>query len=625
MCGIAGIISSNSETVQSNLINCMTDSIKHRGPDGEGVWRDVNNKVVLGHRRLSIIDLSKSGAQPMSYLEGRYQITYNGEIYNYLELRADLVKEGYKFESNSDTEVLLALYDKFKEKLLSYLDGMFAFAIVDNKEQTVFCARDRFGEKPFFYHYIPGQLFVFASEMKALWKSGVPKMHNSKMLFNFLSYGFVENASNKSETFYSNISKLENANYLKVNLNDLSIHKKQYWFLNSINRNNDISLNDSIEIFKSLMIDSVNKRLRSDVSVGSSLSGGLDSSAIVSIISKLINNNKQKTFSAIFPGFKLDEYEFIKQVVQNTDAEAHYTTPGPNLIVDKFDEIAYYQEEPFSSASICVQYDVMSLARKNNTTVLLDGQGADELLGGYHYYYKSFFRELRKKSNKSYKDQYSQYLLLHSTNNINKAISFSPIKDTILSNPRLLQLLYSGKALFDAYSSSILSKDFFHHNFSYSEIQNNTFLYSSSELNQSLEYSMMQKGLSELLRYSDRNAMAHSVEVRLPFLSHHLAEFVFSLPPEYKISNGWTKFILRKSFEDILPKEIAWRKDKIGYEPPQSDWMNSHSVKNKLIATVEHLGQLGVLNNKAIADYKNTKKERGSDLEWRLLTSSILF
>lgn len=626
MCGIAGIISTDLEIIQSDMINRMTNSLNHRGPDGEGIFRDLDNKIALGHRRLSIIDLSNLGAQPMHYLNGRYSITFNGEIYNYLELRADLIKNGYIFKSNSDTEVLLALYDFKKEACLEDLDGMFAFAIVDNVEKNVFCARDRFGEKPFFYHHIPGKLFVFASEMKAIWSTGVSKDTNLKMLFNFLAFGNVENASNKSETFYSGILRLENSFFLKIDLNKLSIAKKQYWTLKKINRNTTISFEEASENFRNLMIDSVNKRLRSDVSTGSSLSGGLDSSLIVSIISKLNiqNQQSQKTFSAVFPGFKLDELEYIKSVVKQSNAEAYFTSPNSQLLIDKFDEISYYQEEPFRSASICVQYDVMNLAKINNTPVLLDGQGADELLGGYHYYFKSFFREMNNHSSKLFYKQYGSYKDLHKKNDINQKISFNPILDNLVSNKKIFKVLFASKFLFNSLRNPLLSNAFLNEYFSYNELEKNIYLYHSNDLNKSLEYSMMDKGLSELLRYSDRNSMANSVEVRLPFLSHKLVEFVFSIPSEYKISNGWTKYILRKSFDDILPKEIAWRKDKIGYEPPQNDWINNKFLKEKIVNTVERLDANGILNKQMVYKYKNNFT-LNNEIEWRLLSSSCLF
>ena len=602
MCGIAGIISADLEIIQSDMIDRMTDSLKHRGPDGEGILRDIGNKIALGHRRLSIIDLSNLAAQPMQYLNGRYSITFNGEIYNYLELRADLIKNGYSFKSNSDTEVLMALYDFKKAACLEDLDGMFAFAIVDNVEKNVFCARDRFGEKPFFYHHIPGKLFVFASEIKAIWTIGVSKDINSKMLFNYLAFGNIENASNKSETFFNGITRLENAFYVIIDLYDLSIKKNSYWSLKNIKKNTAISFEDATDNFRNLMIDSVNKRLRSDVSTGSSLSGGLDSSLIVSIISKLINHKeqRQKTFSAVFPGFKLDELEYIKTVVNQSNTEPYYTTPSSNLIVDKFEEISYFQEEPFRSASICVQYDVMTLAKMNNTPVLLDGQGADELLGGYHYYFKSFFRELRNKKSNNFRQQYNSYKDLHKENSINQKIVFKPILDSLVSNQNLSKILFASKFLLDSINRPFLSKTFLNDNFTLSDLEKNIFLYHSNDLNKSLEYSMMDKGLSELLRYSDRNSMANSIEVRLPFLSHKLVEFVFSIPSEYKISNGWTKYILRKSFDDILPKEIAWRKDKIGYEPPQNDWMKNKRVKDKIVDTIEKLDDNGVLNKRMV-------------------------
>lgn len=624
MCGIAGIITSNPSIINRDLLKKMSDSLVHRGPDGEGIWISDNGCIGLAHRRLSIIDLSSAGSQPMNYANGRYTITLNGEIYNYLELKAKLIDKGYVFQSNSDTEVLLALYDYKKERCLQELDGMFSFAIYDAKEQILFCARDRFGEKPFFFSHSLGMQFCFASEMKALWEFGIQRDYDELMLFNYLSYGILENANDKTQTFFKGIQKLESAHYLIIDTKNISVKKFKYWDINIDQVNTEISINDASIKFQELFYDSVKKRMRSDVSLGSSLSGGLDSSLVVCTINELLKgtNLPQKTFSARFPGFKLDEGTYIEKVVKSTNAEAYYTFPDESTLVDKIDKVFYHQEEPFGSASIIVQYNVMELAKNNGVIVLLDGQGADEILAGYHYYYNSFFNELRTTNKSKFNYEIKKYELLHSDNHINSKINYGfnrAIKNKI---PSIIKPYFALKNHLQQIINPIFNSDFYNHNESTNFLGDNFNLHSSNSLNQSLYYSTFIKGLSELLRYSDRNSMAHSREVRLPFLSHHLVEFVFSLPSEFKIHDGWTKYIMRLAFNQILPNEIAWRKDKIGYEAPQQSWMENNSIKDKIVNSKEALVNAGILNKKLLSN--KSSRQVSNENNWKFLMAGKL-
>lgn len=408
MCGIAGIIHIDHGQVSAARVKKMTDTLAHRGPDGERQWISADGCTGLGHRRLSIIDLSEQASQPMHYA-GRYTIIFNGEIYNYIELKEMLTKKGYAFATSSDTEVIMALYDAEKENCLQMLDGMFAFVIYDEKEKNVFCARDRFGEKPFFYLHKKNEYFIFASEIKALIALTGEQSINNKMLYNYLSSGYLSNIADPSETFYRDILKLPQAHYLNVNTRDISINIKEYWKIDPTRIDLSISPSDAIENFRQLLYTSVNRRLRSDVNVGSSLSGGIDSSVIVGIIDDLLKKNKaehsfassafkQKTFSARFPGFERDEGKYMQMVIDRTNVEPHFIYPSEETLLDDIDKVAYYQDEPFGGASILVQYEVMRLAKQNDVTVLLDGQGADEILAGYHWYFGIFFRELEKKN-----------------------------------------------------------------------------------------------------------------------------------------------------------------------------------------------------------------------------------
>ena len=293
MCGIAGIIKFRGG-VQLSQLKSMTDAIVYRGPDGEGHWINAASTVGFGHRRLSIIDLGEGGHQPMHY-QDRYSITFNGEIYNYIELKKELQAKGYAFRSESDTEVLLALYTEYGEELLEHLDGMFSFAIWDEKEQVLFCARDRFGEKPFFY-FLDDKQFVFGSEMKEIWAYGIEKDIKKCRIESFVMQGAVKDSNDITSTFYNGINKLDAAHYLKIERNQ-KVTIKRYWSLDNIKVNYNISFDEAVIKYRELFETSVKVRLRSDVPVGSSLSGGIDSSTIVGLVDQYKKDGQlQKVF-----------------------------------------------------------------------------------------------------------------------------------------------------------------------------------------------------------------------------------------------------------------------------------------------------------------------------------------
>lgn len=544
MCGIAGIYKFNNELVSKEKLKKMTDSISHRGPDAEGQWVNEFQNVGLGHRRLAIIDLSPEGNQPMHYLE-RYTITFNGEIYNYIELKADLIKKGYSFSSESDTEVLVALYAVFGRNMLLKLDGMFSFVIWDEIEEKMFCARDRFGEKPFFY-YKDENHFIFGSEMKALWAYGIKKKLNQDRLKKYILKNNIIELENSNTTFYENILQLDPSHYALVNKNR-KIEISKYWSIDNIKINKEISFEDAQAKYYYLFKKSVERRLRSDVSVGSSLSGGIDSSSIVCLIDSIKGNNQvQKVFSARFNNFLKDEGIYIQEVLkQCKNIESFDTWPSELNIIDLMEKTTFHQEEPFGSSSILAQWKVMELAKENGVTVLLDGQGADEYLAGYLSEYKVYLYQLYLNNKKKYHFEYESYM--------SKFGNTLPIQDFKHIETLRMKL---GR----------LKKNIFNQPFK------------NPSLKQSLKFLINDSRLKELLRYSDRNSMAHSREVRLPFLSHELVEFVFSLPDDYILRDGWTKFIHRKSLEINLPSKVCWRIDKVGYETPQQNWLNSDEV-----------------------------------------------
>lgn len=619
MCGIAGIISSDTSLVSREQLTKMTNALAHRGPDGQAQWINQWGNVGFGHRRLSVIDLSDAAAQPMHYLK-RYTIVYNGEIYNYLELKNNLYKKGYRFQSQSDTEVILAAYDYWKDGCLEKFDGMFAFALLDKKEQIIFAARDRFGEKPFYY-MANDELFTFASEMKALWAIGAEKKTDDKMLLNYIALGYVQNANDKEQTFYHNIYSLPPASFLQLNIQTLQFESHKYWDIDKDARIK-ISSSEAIEKCRELFIVSVNRRLRSDVTLGTSLSGGLDSSTIWASIKK--SASAFNTFSAVFPGFEKDESSYIQAVIDflssskssTRQIQQHTVEPSALGLIKDFEKLCYYQEEPFPSSSIYAQYKVFELAKKNQVKVLLDGQGADEIFAGYNKYIHWYLQQLAAKSrfittlkekkelqknklpfNWGIKNYLAAYLPAHAVIQLEQNEYLKTVRQPDINKDFVASL--QGRE-WEGIRKPIITK-----------------------LNDILYFNTNTLGLEELLRFADRNSMAHGIEVRLPFLNHELVEFVFSLPAGFKIHNGYTKWLLRKMMDKKLPDEIVWRKDKVGYEPPQFQWMHNETLQEYIHEAKRKLVNKGILKKTAL-DKKIVPKaaHENNNFDWRYLCAA---
>jgi len=593
MCGIAGILSEDSSVITTQRLSLMASRLSHRGPDGEGFFINPSHHTGFAHRRLSVIDLSEAAAQPMHYLQ-RYTIVYNGEIYNYIELRRKLIKSGCQFNTQSDTEVIVALYDVYKERCLQYLDGMFAFAIWDEHQRRLFGARDRFGEKPFYFCKSDKE-FLFASEMKALWAAGAPRNIDNKMLLNFLCIGRVHNAGNKMQTFYREISSLPRSNYLYYDLSTHELTIQPYWDLDK-QRQIRISETRAIEKLDMLLQTSVTRRLRSDVPIGACLSGGLDSSTILSYTKEIQPDLKISTFSASFPDFEKDETRYADLVVNKLNLINHRVVPTADELIKDFSTLCYHQEEPFPSSSIYAQYRVYQQARSEGISVLLDGQGADEIIGGYHRYIHWYLQELinRNRLMKFNKER---------SNFLKNQISYNwGIKNIIATwFPSHVSLALEKRE----YNKIAFNHDITHEFFGSVKGREWEGIHKPvvTKLNDILYFDTMNNSLEELLRYSDRNSMAHGVEVRLPFLFYELVKFILSLPTDLKINKGFTKYILRKTVEQKLPPEIAWRTDKIGYEPPQQMWMENSKMQelindHKSLLIKEHILRPDVLNRK---------------------------
>ncbi len=544
----------------------MTDVIQHRGPDGYGFWTSEDNCLQLGHRRLSIIDLTEKGSQPMLYADN-YVITFNGEIYNYIELIEQLRTEGYVFRTSTDTEVVMAAYDFWGVDCLTRFDGMFSFALYDIHNQELFCARDRFGEKPFHY-YLDSQKLLFGSEMKSLLISGANRNIDDYSIYLFINMGLHEDPLDKTRTFFSKIKRLKPGHFF-ITKKGQEVVQKCYWKLNT-EVNCDISFDNACNRFRELFTQSVFRRLRSDVEVGTSLSGGLDSSAVAVVMHNLIQKNQtQKCFSARFNDPRLDEGCYMQKIVEQTGIEQFITIPDEFGLIENLEKIMFHQEEPFGSASIFAQWEVFKLANKFGVTVLLDGQGADEVFAGYTHFFMPLFREIfhiqgKKSLNKTVAD--------YEKNNVNvQKVKFDKMFYIESMHPELLRFFRTIK--YKLLGSGAVSEINISLHNAFKRVPS-PFL-ESMNLNETLAFYTTISGLDKLLRFADRSSMAHSREVRLPFLSHDLVDFVFSLPSSYKIHNGWTKALIRYGLQDSLPKEITWRKNKLGFQPPQDEWENS--------------------------------------------------
>lgn len=614
MCGIAGIISKNPLLVSTRRIKNATDVLQHRGPEGEGFYINTQKTVTLGHRRLCIIDLSDAAAQPMSYLD-RYQIIFNGELYNYIEVRTLLKDDGYHFFTGSDTEVVVAAFAKWGAECLQQFDGAFAFAIWDEKEEELFAARDRFGEKPFYFFYNEEQL-VFASEMKALWSMDVKKVVNTKMLYNFLSIDYLNNPGDPQETFFNDIHKLPAGSFLTYSINKHELIVQKYWQVYP-ETDDSISGDEVIDRFTSLFASSISNRMRSDVPVGTSLSGGLDSSMVVAFCDeKSSTQYSHKCFTAAFSNFEKNELHHAQMIAKQFGLQHHVTEIDENKIISLMDHVMKQQEEPITSASALAQYAVFQTAKENGVTVLFDGQGADELLAGYQKYYRWYWMELYKKKQLKRSGEVKAAQLL----GIGQSF---PVSSKIAAlAPHLASSLLQGRKQKMAFQNTDLNRDF--------AFSHKRDLYYSTpshfDLNSALYFNTFVQGLEDLLRMADRNSMAHAIEVRLPFLHYKLVEFLFSVPSHYKIHNGWTKWLLRKAGETKLPKEIVWRKDKIGFEPPQKKWMQHNDVQHHIVMAKQKLVEEGILDKTVLL-----KKIQPHDAyvaenkDWKYWSASYLF
>jgi asparagine synthase (glutamine-hydrolysing) len=563
MCGISGIVNVNDQPVAQEEIRQMTDLIAHRGPDGSGFWHGSN--FSFGHRRLSIIDLTDNGHQPMVY-EENLVITYNGEVYNYIEIREKLISLGYFFRSQSDTEVILAAYKEWGFSCVEQFNGMWSFCIYDKEKNILFCSRDRFGVKPF-YFFKNENLFAFGSEIKQLLPFCSDRKVNRKILLDYLILGYEDHSN---DTFFEGITKLEQGSNLIYNLSDHTFQIRAYYDLKIRIELRSLNEEKSVGVYQECLKDAVKLRMRSDVEVGTCLSGGVDSSAVTAISADLLRESSKRKIKAIHARVNkqsIDESSFAQKVSEFCDTDLVMVEPIVEDFISNIDEVIRVQEEPFGSPSVFLQYFVMQKARQMNCLVMLDGQGGDETLLGYERYYPAYLMQLRglkklqgffqsSKNSKLTKSQLIKYYLYFTS-------YWVRIKKLKHRNN------FVKKYVLKKFSSALL-KDV-----------------SSSYLDilklQKLEIKYTQ--LPHLLRYEDRNSMANSIETRLPFLDYRSVETALSLPDEFKMNKGWTKNLLRNAVSPFLPKEIVWRKDKLGFNAPEEDWLGM--IENDIKESVQ--------------------------------------
>lgn len=550
MCGICGIINFDSRPVAKYHIQRMMNTMKHRGPDDEGIFIDKN--IGLGHVRLSILDLSSAGHQPMFSDDSRYCIIFNGEIYNYLELQKELSSNS-TFKTKTDTEVIINAYRHWGEECLNHFNGMFAFAIYDKKNKFLFIARDRFGIKPFYYYQDKNKL-IFASDIPPILSilNKRPRA-NKQSIYDYLIFNRTNHTEN---TFFKDIKKLQHSHALIIK--DSNIKIKRWYSLPEKILEPIKNKNEFVELMKS----SVDLRLRSDVPVGACLSGGLDSSSIVSIILKYFNKPDLHTFSAIYEkGMRGDESLFIEEY--NTKIyNMHFTKPTANSFYNDINRFVEALVEPVPGTSEYAEFKVMELAKKN-CTVLLNGQGVDEILAGYLYFFGFFYKELFYKFRfiKLLHEIYYDIKNHHKTEGIASFIFF--LLPPFLKNKINILL------------KNYLEKDFFSKYSGDSSFLNN--LYGSKTLHQALVNHFEYKFEHHLI-WADRSGMWFSLETRFPFLDHHFVEKALALSNDQLIQKGETKYIMRQAMKNILPEKIHLRQDKVGYETPENDWFRERKI-----------------------------------------------
>jgi len=572
MCGIFGALELRGSFLPSDYTKFvrLTDMVAYRGPDGGGYQRlSVKSSepdawdVFLGHRRLSIIDLSDAGREPMTDGQGLW-ISFNGEIFNFIELRDELKALGHVFNTRTDTEVLLRIYSQYGPEGFSKLNGMWAFCIVDVPRRRVVLSRDRFSIKPLFYARQGGRLY-FASEIKQLLPLVNSRQMNTNAMVAYLSQSLLDHTP---ETFFEGVYRVPAKTSMIVSLGTGEVASQPYWEHTAETVG---TLNDSVERFRELLEDSVRIRLRSDVKVGALLSGGLDSSAVATLCHQA--RSRVETFSIISDDPRFSEEEFIDRVTRKTGLKNHKRTFQCPDLLRTLDRALFHNDEPVASLSIVAQYNIFRLVgEQHNVTVLLSGQGADEILLGYSKFFFFYLRTLLRE--RRWSTALREFLASFLKGTV---VRHARLSDARRYLPALNPKPYDGAVRLGPEHRAVP-------------------IWRSPDMRERQIADIDLFSIPALTRYEDRNSMAYSLEVRNPFLDHRLVNLVTSLPTNYKIRNGWSKYILRESLPE-LPREVRWRRDKKGFITAEEKW-----IRGELQPLVRAMFQKSRLNQWGILD-----------------------
>ena len=594
MCGILGVLQAGGESVDLAAVRRGSYLLRHRGPDDEGYLlvdtgagtatpcagedtdrlldlpavserADGHYDLVLAHRRLSILDLSTAGHQPMQSHDGRCWIVYNGEIYNYLELRRELEALGHVFQSDTDTEVLLAAYCEWREEALLKLVGMFAFAVLDTVERSLFLARDPFGIKPLYHAYVDGT-FAFASEIKALLALPcVRRTVDPEAAYFYLRHGLTDHGPG---TLFAGIRQVPPAHFMRLSLDDAcQVEPRRYWAAPE-GTAGSLSLDEAAERVRSLFLENVALHLRSDVPLGAALSGGVDSSSIVAAMRRIQGKGAEiHAFTYVADDPAISEESWADTVGLAVGAEMHKTRPNARELRADLESLIRIQDEPFGSTSIYAQHRVFQLAQETGIKVMLDGQGADELLAGYPFYLSirlaSLFRRCR------FGEALRFFRLARGLPGLAAGpLAMHAVSQFVPSWLRGLALSCAGEAPAPSWMNDSWFRE--HGVEPGPAPRPGTRL----GLRGHLREAITRLSLPMLLRYEDRNSMACSLESRVPFLTRSLVEFVLSLPEDYIIDGDCvTKAVFRQAMAGTVPAAVLARRDKIGFAPPERAWL----------------------------------------------------
>jgi asparagine synthase (glutamine-hydrolysing) len=600
MCGISGYIPRPNQPVDVAGLEKMTGLIAHRGPDDQGIFTD--ERIGLGHRRLSILDLSPDGHQPMKDKDSNCIIVFNGEVYNFIELREELKTLGYIFRTQTDTEVVMKAYVAWGESCAERFNGMWAFALYDIAANKVFCSRDHFGIKPFYYTQTESG-FVFGSEIRQLLPFLEKNKVNTKVLTEFIFSNVTEPIQ---ETFFAGIQKLPGAHNLVYDLHTGTYIIYPYYELTRQNGLGDLNTDEAAAFYGQSLQTSIDLRLRADVPVGTCLSGGLDSSSVATLAARNYGQQTTEKFraiTAVSEETQKDESVYAQMVVEQEGLHWLKVKPDYEAFKVALPEVVKAQEEPFPSCSIIMQYYVMKTARENNITVLLDGQGGDETLLGYERYYSAYLIALYKKKG-------LRYMLKAARNCARNNALMRPLNVLqfffYFTSARLRYLNYKKRNSFLKSIPAFPAGVRFNNN-------------ETKDIFEMQKRELMEYNLPALLKFEDKNSMWHSIEARLPFLDPNTARLALSLPEEVKIHNGWTKFVLRLFMNDKMPEGITWRKNKFGFEAPESIWIRRH--KSIMLEAIAASGLLNALCK--LDDIKRDYQNMDNLTAWKLYSIAL--